>query len=324
MDSPSVNTEAASAPASAADKLAAFEEFLGPDEEQDDTETEAESEDDLSEDDLLEDEEAGEEGDEPETAIEAPISLNAEEKKAFAAASPEAQQAWAAAETRRNAQVQEATTKASLAQRDAEARAAAADAEAKSLYARQLDQFIGNFEPVMPDPNLAQYDPATYIAQKAQYDAAKAQHDQLVQQVRGIQSEANAEANAAFVAQRDRELMTIPEVANPETRSSYLDRAMDMAEQLGYAKHEIAGNITAAEIKSLAQVADWKAKAERFDKAMSSKMQRVRSAKSRSVKPNAAPHADARAAGSDKSWQRVKTARNKGEQASAFADFLGL
>ena len=281
MESPSVNAEADFAPAtlSMADAAAVFD-----DQEEIDLPDEGEpSEDDL---DLVE--EQDEQDDEPETAIETPVSLNAEEKKAFAAASPEAQQAWAASETRRNAQVQEATTKAASAQRVAEATAAQADAQAKAVYAQQLDHWLTAFAPDMPDPQLAQYDPARYIAEKAQYDATKAQHDTLVQQVRSINMEASTEAQQAFQEQRDRELMAIADVANPETRQGYLDRVMGAAELLGYDRNTVANSASAADIKAIALAAEWKAKADRFDKAVSKQMQKVRAGKGKNLRPNAA------------------------------------
>lgn len=317
MEGPSVSTEAAVAPASmsASDKAVAFEEFLEPEEveEGDEEEAGAEEGEDL---DLEED---GEEASEPETAIDVPVSLNAEEKKAFAAASPEAQLAWAASETRRNAQVQEATTKASEAQRTAETRAASADAEAKALYGQQLETFVAAFEPQRPDPR--QYnDQLAYLTDKAQYDDAKAQHDQLVQHARGIQTEADTEAKQAFQAQRDRDLMTIPDIANPATRQEFLDRAWGMVSELGLNMAEVAENASANDIKALAQIAEWKAKAARLDKAVSNKMQKVRAGKGKTLRPVTAPHADARPG----NWQTVKAAKTKEGREAAFADYMGL
>ena len=322
MEGPSLSEAATAAPMSASDKAAAFEEFLDP-EEGDGTEPEAgegaEEGDDLD----LSEEETSEAEDEPETAIEAPVSLNAEEKKAFAAASPEAQRAWSAAETRRNAQVQEATTKASEAQRMAEARAAQADAEAKSRYATQLEEFAKAYEPQRPDPALASYDPAAYIAQQAQFEALKAQHDDFMQQVRGLQEEAGTEAEQAFFAQRDRELMSIPEVANPETRQGYLDRVMEAAEVLGYDRDTLARNANAFDITAIARAAEWKAKADRFDKAMAKQMQKVRAQKGKTLRPSAAAQNNSTARGAQ-DWQRVKGAKSKEAQAEAFADYMGL
>lgn len=187
------------------------------DDEPEGDELEGESDDEIDED------------DEPEEAIDAPVSLNKAEKDAFSQLPKEAQQFVTQLESRRASQVQEATTKASEAQRNADARAAAADAEAKRVYATQLDQFIKAFEPQMPDAQMAYNDPQRYVAAKAQYDAQKAQHDQLVQQVRGIGSQAEQEVSHTFYQQRDRELMAIPEVANEETRAAYLDKVLPEA-----------------------------------------------------------------------------------------------
>ena len=332
MNSPSAIAEAAPAPApmSASDKAAAFEQFLDPeDEDQDDNDTDPDGDEgELEGADLeLEDEEAGEADDEPETAIDAPISLNAEEKKAFAAASPEAQQAWAAAETRRNAQVQEATTKASEAQRTADARAAAADAQAQVVYAQQLNEFVKAFEPAAPDTRLAYENPALYIAEKAQYDAAKAQHDDLVQQVRGMAQNAAQTVDQTFLQQRDQELMGIPQVANPETRAEYLEGIFALADEVGFGREQIVGQATAAEVAALGKISERlkaaEGKAAKYDQAMASKMQRVRQGKQRSNRPNAAPQ-DSRAAQGNRDWQRVKSATSKEAKAEAFADYFGL
>jgi hypothetical protein len=317
------------APATVADAAADFENFLfgegdEPEEQEQETNPEGEPEEgDEPDADDLDGEEQDDEGGEPETAIDAPVSLNAEEKAAFAAASPEAQRAWAAAETRRNTQVQEATTKASNAQREAEARAASADAEARKVYATQLREFAKALEPQAPPPQLAQTNPQAYIAQEAQYRAAKAQHDEFVQQVEAVDREADQDAQTAFLQARDRELMQIPEVANPETRDGYFKTAFSVAETLGYDTAELASGMSARDVKALALVASLKEKADKYDKAMAAKMQRVRSGKVRSNKPGASPHANARA-NPAKSWERVKGAGSKESQAAAFADWMGL
>ena len=106
----------------------------------------------------------GEPEGEQETAIAAPISLNAEEKEAFSQLSPEAQAFVTSLETRRNADVTKVTTKAADAQRAAEAQAAQQAIQAKQEYARQLEGFMANFAPQMPDPSLAQSNPAAYVA----------------------------------------------------------------------------------------------------------------------------------------------------------------
>ena len=328
MNGPSDNTEAASVPASVADKAAAFEDYLfdgeTPDEE-DDTQPEGE-EDDLSEDDLEpEGEDADENGEEPgDPAIPPPASLNAEEKATFLQLPPEAQQAWAASESRRNTQVQEATTKAAERERAANTAAAQAEAQAKVHYAAQLKTFMEPFRPVMPSPQLAQHDPASYIAAKAQYDYDIAQFSEFEQQVGLIRDEGLSQTQTIDTQQRAADLMQVPKLADPATRDEYISASLGLVQELGIDPQTFEMSADSNDFRALDKISDWRAKAEKYDKAMASKMNRVRAGKSRSTRPGAAPHADARAAGGDKSWQRVKGAKSKSDQATAFADYLGL
>lgn len=319
-----LDTEAAEAPApeSVEDKAAAFEEYIfdETDEEQetDSEETEAEEVEDLEL-----DEEGDEETDEQEApAIDPPVSLNAEEKEVFAQLPPEAQQAWAASETRRNTDVQKATTTAAEAQRAAEQKAAAAEAEAKAVFAAQLEEIGKAVGPTEPQKEWYP-DQLSYLTACREYDRQLAQHKDFMQQVAELKTEATTEADTAFIEQRDRELMAIPEVANPETRKEYLDNAMAMAGELGYDQAELAKNITAAEIQRLSEIRGWKEKADKYDTAMSRRMKKVRAAKGKSLRPNAAPQGKSRAAKANKAWENVKSAgKNKAAQTDALVDYF--
>ena len=235
-------------------------------------------------------EDEGEPEGEQETAIAAPISLNAEEKEAFGQLSPEAQAFVTSLETRRNADVTKVTTKAADAQRAAEAQAAQQAIQAKQEYARQLEGFMANFAPQMPDPSLAQSNPAAYVAAKAQYDAESGQFEQIKHQIAAIGQEAEQEAQATFIQERDKALMQIPQIANEDTRQEYLDRVFDpsMVEALGYDRAELAQIADAEDVKRLNTIADWREKAAKYDAAMSKKMKRVRQGKARATRPAAA------------------------------------
>ena len=232
-------------------------------------------------------EDEGEPEGEQETAIAAPISLNAEEKEAFGQLSPEAQAFVTSLETRRNADVTKVTTKAADAQRAAEAQAAQQAIQAKQEYARQLEGFMSNFAPQMPDPSLAQSNPAAYVAAKAQYDAEIGQFDQIKHQIAAIGQEAEQQAQATFIQERDKALMQIPQIANEDTRQEYLDRVFDpsMVEALGYDRAELAQIADAEDVQRLNTIADWRDKAAKYDAAMSKKMKRVRQGKARATRP---------------------------------------
>lgn len=310
VDAPEIHTDD--------DALAAFDDILSKEEDGIDADDGGEG-DEPATDDAGEDEDDGNEddqdGDEPEGAIVAPVSLNADEKAVFAQLPPEAQRAWAASETRRNGQVQEATTKAASAQRVAEQQAASAQAQAQAVYADQLGQFISGFEPAAPNPELARHSPAEYIAQKAQYDAAKAEFDQVVQQVQNIGGAASQAIDAAFIQNRERELLAIPEIANTETRQAFVDRAFAAAELLGLNPSEVAANAGANEIKALAQVSELKAKADKYDNLMAKQMTRVRDAKT--VKPGAVKPKQGQADRLSKASARLK-------QSGSDADVLAV
>lgn len=305
MAHPAVEASEAPAPTSVDEKAAAFEEYLFGDEEEqtEGDEDAAEEGENLS----LEEEQTDEDNEPDIPAIDAPVSLTAEEKATFAQLPPEAQAAWAASETRRNAQVQEATTKASQAQREAEARAAQADAEARIRYAKQLEEVGKAYAPV--EPNRQHYrDDVSYLTARDVYYQQLAQHNQYMQQVGTIGEEADREATEAFIAQRDRELMAIPEVANPATREEYFAKAFATAEMLGYDKQNLIQGMSAQDVKNLVEIADWRDKADKYDKAISRQMQKVRSAKGKNLRPNAAPQGNTRAASADQAWQKVKQA----------------
>lgn len=233
-------------------------------------------------------EDEGDESEEPETAIDAPVSLTAEEKAKFAALPKDAQQYVADLEARRATQVQTATTKAAQAQQAAETAAARADAIAQAKYAQQLKAFGDNLAPQRPDPQLAYENPQAFIAQQAQYEAAKAQHDEFMQQVQSLGTDADTAMTEAEVAQRDRELLSIPEVQNEATREQFFSKAIEAGKTLGLDVNQIQ-HATASELKALRQVSDWQEKAAKYDAALARNMQRVRDGKkARTTKPNAA------------------------------------
>ena len=277
------------------------------------------NEDDL---DLDADEEEQEDGDDEhpaKDAIDAPASLNAEEKAKFASLTPEAQRYVADLESRRATQVQTATTRAADAQRVAEQRAAQADAQAQARYAQQLKAIGESLAPQMPDAALAYQDPATYIAQKAQYDAAKAQHDEFMQQAESLGTDAGQAMSQAEIQQRDSELMAIPEVANEATREEWFKKALGAADVLGLDRSQM-DHATAAELKALRQVADWREKSEKYDAATARQMQRVRDGKkARTTKPNAAQPSSAEGRGYRESRERLQKSGDVKDAAAAIA-----
>lgn len=296
--------------AAAIGRLGLDEDEPAPEDEEidaDEPEPEGEGEDDEDQDDG---------GDEPETAIDAPASLNAEEKARFAQLPEEAQRVIADVEARRAEQVQTATTKAAEAQRIAEANAARADAQAKAVYAQQLKVFSDQLAPQRPDAALATTDPSTYIALNAQFDASKAQYDDFVQQVQALAGEAQTQIDQAEVAERDRFLMTLPEVQSEDTRNGFFSKAIAAASVLGLDATAL-NRATGPEWKALRQVSEWKEEADKYRSASARQMQRVRDAKkTKSAKPNAVRESG-RTRGYSDARQRLKDSGSLDDAAAA-------
>lgn len=316
------SAEAGDVPVTTDSAAAAFSDMLDA---EDGIESETQGEGEGGDEDVpleldTEGEESGES--EPTSAIAPPVSLNAEEKNRFAQLPEEAQRFVTELETRRNEQVQQVTTKASNAQREAEARAAAADAQAKKVYAQQLMTVVSGMRPSPPDPQIAATDPGQYIHLKAQYDADAAQFDQFVQQVQTLDGEATQQIDQTFIEQRDRELLTVPEVRDEGTRAQFFEKAIDAAKSLGLQADALNG-ATAAEWQSLRQIHDWKTDAEKYRAAMSRQMQRVREGKNKAktMKPGAAqPIGSAKATAL---VQQFEAAPSRDTAAALAAAYLG-
>lgn len=292
-----------------------------PDEQDPNVNDEFADEDFADEGEEPEGEEAAESDEPDEPVIEAPVSLTADEKAEFSQLPKEAQDYVTRLEQRRNQDVQKVTTKAAEAQRVAEAKAASADTEAKRLYAIQLEEFTKAFAPQEPQPSWYRSQ-QEFDAAYGKYAKEKAQHDELVQQIKAVGSEADESATKAFIEQRDRELMAIPEIANEETRKDYLDKAMGAAEKLGYDVAELTQTMDAEDVKRLYSVADAFEKAEKYDAAMSRKMKRVRAGKNRNLKSGTAQPTSSGNRAYDQAKQRLAKSGSVDDAAAAFKAIL--
>ncbi|MXO67783.1 hypothetical protein GRI72_02910 [Altererythrobacter marinus] len=329
MAHPETEAAVSTAPVSVEDKAADFENFLFGDEgedpedgQEDDLEDESDLEEGADDDEVEQDDEDDEPEEEP--AIEPPVSLNAEEKEVFAQLPPEAQRAWADSETRRNTQVQEATTKARDAQRQAEQAAASANRQAEARYAEQLKEFTKAFEPQAPDP--ARYnDIQAYQRDKAIYDHAKAQHDELMQQIATVGVETD-EMKVERIKARNAEIEKLPIYTEAEDKKALVDAAMSVAAEFGYDLAELADNMDATDFNALATFAKYKKDSEELARIKARSKERRRDKKTgkfKSLKPGAGSQPLGRAAKAKKSWQRVKEASgNRAAQADAMADWL--
>lgn len=264
-----------------------------------------------------------EEEDEPEPAIAPPASLTAEEKADWAQLPPEAQQKIVAIEARRTAEVQSGLEKARNAQRESESAAAGRIVEAERLHAEQLAAIAKAYAPQPPDPRLAETNPQAWIAQKARYDAAAAQHGEFMQQVTALHDAATKESERlqaeSLQAQWKQVRDDLPEAADATQWQTLMGKLTPLAIELGYPE-ELLADATPVDIRAIKRASEWKDKAAKYDALMSRKMAGVRQHKGKSAKPNAAqPAGSGKARASAKAIERFRS--NPSSMAAAAAVF---
>jgi len=271
----------------------------------------------------LDDEDEAEAGLPP---IEPPHSLNAEDKEAFKKLPREAQEFTARRigemEKGFNTKAQEAAQAKEAARTEALQFATQLKAEA----AQRLSEYAKMFEVRPPDAALFRTNPDAYAQQLEAYQYATVQREQAqreAEQARGEQAQYQTALQQHEAQQfRQRLEAELPE-AFGEGGQKFIGELAATAEALGYDDNAITQS-SVEELKALKAVSEWKAKADRFDKAMAKKMERVRSGKNPPPisKPGVSRGASAsRQAKVEQSWQNALTAKTRNARESALAEW---
>ena len=135
----------------------------------------------------------------------------------------------------------------------------------KALFQQQQQQFLqlhqqsqngGLQAPTPPTRELFESDPIGYMEEKLKYDEAKAQYDQNMQQYQAVQrqqTQAQREAEMAQLQQQAEELQRyIPEFADPEKRSAFIQNTSNKAKQhYGLTDDQLGSVKTAVETRIL-------------------------------------------------------------------------
>jgi len=113
-----------------------------------------------------------------------------------------------------------------------------------------------NVAPTPPTRELFESDPIGYMEEKLKYDEAKAQYDQNMQQYQAVQqqqTQAQREAEMAQLQQQAEELQRyIPEFADPEKRSAFIQNTSNKAKQhYGLTDDQLGSVKTAVETRIL-------------------------------------------------------------------------
>lgn len=276
-----------------------------------------------------EDEPEGEEDetDEPAEVIKPPVSLNKDQKAAFAQlaeANPELAKVWAESEAQRNREVQIKTTEAAEATRNATSAAEAQVAEIYRQSAAELEVYAQAFIPSKPDYTLLATDPVAYAQEVALSEQMQAQHDAIMQRVSELRNGAGqidtAKAQADIASNQAILREAWPEILDPSQSAKLWQGIVEIGADLGFTP-ELLNQANAGEMLALKQAGEWRGKAAKWDAYQARKMSNVRAAKElpRAAKPGTSPSRQtSKASKADAAWQRASKTRDPND----FASFL--
>lgn len=132
--------------------------------------------------------------------------------------------------------------------------------------------------PQSPDPAMALRDPNGYVRAKAQYDAAMAQVQQLIElgkKPKEIGEKMSAAEKQQLVAQENALLAErFPVVATPQGRQKFFESAASAAQELGFSMDELSG-VTDHRMFALAHWANEGLKAAKAREAAKAKVANV-------------------------------------------------
>lgn len=277
---------------------------------------------------------AHEDGDEPSDtdehepepdapAIDAPVRLNAEQKKVFASLSPEAQRMFAAEMGNQERTINAKASEAAQARKQSEGLVA----EYTNLhrqFAEQLDTYAQAFTPQRPDYSLLATDPQAYASQMAMYEAVSAQLGEIQQRSAHARQQADQIEKAQLESfQREegaRIVQAIPDFSDPAKAQKLWGDYSATAKALGY-DDDLINQARAVDVIGLKTATEWRTKAEKWDALQASKMAAVRNAKGkqRVATPGVAqPKGSARAQGLQDSMSRLRKSGSLDDAAAAF------
>lgn len=276
-----------------------------------------------------EDSDPEEEGEQEEVpAIDPPVSWGTDAKEQFAQLPVELQQFVTEREAQRDKAVQRATTEAAEAKRSALVEASSQFVEQQRQYASEIEFYASRIAPQPPSPELAGTDPVLFIQLNAQYQAEMHQHNSMMQQAEYARAQAGERERMIAAEQYQADLailaQQIPEWTDEAKRHELLTSVASVGAELGYSPETLT-EANAQDVLALRKAAEWKAKAIKYDALQSSKMEKVRGAKTlpKVTRPGVAPtRGEISSNRAANAWQNVKTAKSKEAQAGAFADFL--
>lgn len=304
------------------------EEFLGPDETDEEIDEEL-SEAEADEAEAEADQEEAEEAEETLPPIDPPVSWDAEAKAKFAELPRDLQETVQKREAERERFVQQKSQEATRAQHTALQQAQAELAQINEGYARQYQQIADSIQVSEPDPMLQVTDPVAYAQHMRAFQQANAQRNAAQQRAREHAQQAQWQQAQAEQAEHAEQVRIIteqfPEYADPTSGPELQRKLSAVAKRLGY-PDELISQARATDILAMREVANVFDKADKYDALMKDKMAKVRAAKGKppvTARPGVAQGADQlRARDARSALEVAKSSKNRDVQGAAFLQYL--
>jgi hypothetical protein len=313
------------------------DQFLGPEDEEDQQAEPGEDQEDLgiSEEGTEEGDDAPVDEDEEELPpIAAPISWDAEAKEHFASLDRATQEIIAKREGERETYLRNKSHEAATVKQQVENEAREIIAKMYDNQVAALQVYSQRFQAQEPDQRLLYTndpnDVLTYQRQEAAYRASVAQQQELQQQIAQAQRQSSLAREQAHQADVQSDVQRLqeqlPEWFDPSAGPELKQRLSSIGTELGYSS-ELMSQASSTDIMALKVASEWKAKAEKYDamidKINKDKMEVVRAAKGlpKMARPGVKPSkGQVNATAQAQSWERTVKATGREREAS-FADW---
>lgn len=228
----------------------------------------------------LTEEDVAEEDEAEAPPIVPPVSWTGENKEKFAALPRDVQEYIAQRETEREKFVQTKAQEAKQAETKAQADATAAFKQVAQTFAQQIAALRVQL-PERPSHQLQAEDPYTYAEQMDSYERANAHNQWIEQQLRGVDHQLQQVRSVDIQRQQEVSLSVLqsdfPEYLDP-ANAELRAKLGSTAQALGYPEEQINA-ADHNDIKAMRTATEWREKAEKYDRLMSRKMEKVREAK---------------------------------------------
>lgn len=213
--------------------------------------------------------------------IAPPVSWTAEEKAEFAELPRDLQETLTRRESEREKFVQSKAQEAKQAETRAQSAASEVFQNIGSTFTQQLASLRVQL-PDRPSHQMQAEDPFTYAEQMDSYEQALA-HNQWIERQVGQVTHQLRQAQAGDFQRSQQETLAVlqtdfPEWLDPAKGPELQQRLGSTAQALGYSAEQIL-SADHDDIKAMRLATDWRLKADKYDKLMANKMEKVRDAR---------------------------------------------